>query len=159
MSSERKYPPHEAQAKLESFCAYQERSRKEILMKLSSWGYDGEPALEIVEELISRGFLDDARFADSFVSGKFRFKKWGRVKLKYELRLKGISEDLISRSLSTIDQDKYFEQLKDLTIKKWQETKGPDLWTRKAKLMRFLSSKGYESDLISDVVEELLNCE
>ncbi len=155
MSSERKYPPHEALARLESYCAYQERCIDEILKKTSSWGLSFDEGQELLEELIQKGFIDEARFAESFVSGKFRFKKWGRIKIRFELKKKRIPENLIKKSISEIDPEQYYTTLKELGVRKWHETKGKDLWDKKAKVMRFLASKGYESDLISDVIHEI----
>jgi regulatory protein len=103
MSSERKYPPHEALARLESYCAYQERCIDEILKKTSSWGLSFDEGQELLEELIQKGFIDEARFAESFVSGKFRYKKWGRIKIRFELKKKRIPENLIKKSISEID--------------------------------------------------------
>lgn len=154
MSSERKYPLHEALARLEAFCAYQERCADEILKKTNSWGLTSDEGLELLNDLIEKGFVDEERFVTSFVSGKFRFKKWGRIKIRFELKKKRIQDDLIRKCISTIDADDYYSTLKDLCSKKWKETKAKDQWERKAKVMRFLASKGYESDLIADVLQE-----
>lgn len=156
MSSERKYPPHEALVRLEAYCAYQERCADEILKKCDSWGLSEKEAGELLYELIEKGFVNEERFAESFVSGKFRFKKWGRIKIRYELKKKRIPETLIRKSLSTIDQDQYYSNLLELGKRKWQETKGKDNWDKKAKVIRFLTSKGYESDLINDVLKEIV---
>lgn len=155
MSSERKYPPHEALVRLEAYCAYQDRCTDEILKKTSSWGLTSDEGQELLKDLIDKGFVDEVRFVDSFVSGKFRYKKWGRIKIHYELKKKRIPENLIKKSISAIDPDLYYETLRILGERKWEETKGKDLWDKKAKVMRFLASKGYESDLINDVMQEI----
>lgn len=155
MGSERKYPPHEALARLEAFCAYQDRCSEEILRKSLSWGLNSDEAQELLNELLQSGFVDDARFTDSFVSGKFRYKKWGKIKIRYELKKKKVPENLIKKSISEIDPDLYYATLMDLGKKKWSEVKGKDLWDKKAKVMRFLSSKGFEQDLINDVVQSI----
>lgn len=155
MSSERKYPLHEALARLEAYCAYQDRCTDEILKKTSLWGMSIDEGQELLNELIEKGFVDDARFVDSFVSGKFRYKKWGRIKIRYELKKKRIPENLIKKSISEINPDLYYSNLKKLGERKWVDTKGKDLWDKKAKVMRFLASKGYESDLINDVLQEI----
>jgi regulatory protein len=155
MASECKYPFHEALAKLEAYCAYQERCSQEIQKKLDSWGLSFEDCTEIIRVLKENRFFDDVRFCESFVSGKVRIKRWGRIKIRYELKLKGIKEEVIRKALSEIDPIIYEENLKELTQRKWVETKG-DEWTRKAKLHRFLVSKGYENDLISEVLKSVI---
>jgi regulatory protein len=155
MASECKYPFHEALAKLEAYCAYQERCSQEIQKKLDSWGLSFEDCTKIIRVLKENRFFDDERFCESFVSGKVRIKRWGRIKIRYELKLKGIKEEVIRKALSEIDPIIYEENLKELTQRKWAETKG-DEWTRKAKLHRFLLSKGYENDLISDALKSVI---
>jgi regulatory protein len=155
MGSERKYPLHEALVRLEAYCAYQDRCNDEVLKKTSAWGLNLEEGQELLDELIEKGFVDEARFTESFVSGKFRYKKWGRIKIRYELKKKRIPETLIKKSISEIDPEQYYTVLRELGNKKWQDTKGKDQWDKKAKVMRFLASKGYETDLINDVLQEI----
>ena len=155
MISERKYPLHEALVRLESYCAYQERCTDEVLKKISSWGLSFEEGQDLLNDLIEKGFVNEDRFTETFVSGKFRYKKWGRIKIRYELKKKKIPEELIKKHLLGLDLDQYYTMLKDLASRKWSETKGKDHWDKKAKVMRFLASKGYESDLISDVIQEV----
>ena len=159
MTSGCKYPPHEALIKLEAFCAYQERSTGELKRKLSEWGIESDDALEIIETLASRGFVDDERFAFAYVSGKYRIKKWGRVKIRFELRQKGINDDLIKKAITSIDPEVYFSNIQEIVVRKWQETKGKDKWDKRAKVMRFLASKGYESDLVTDAIKEVVSSE
>lgn len=154
MTSGCKYPPHVALEKLEAFCAYQERSTSEIKRKLNEWGIGSDDSQEIIDKLNSKGFVDDKRFAFSFVSGKYRIKKWGRVKLRFELRQKGINDSLMKEALLSIDPEIYYSNLLDLATRKWRETKGKDKWDKKSKVMRYLASKGYESDLINDAIKQ-----
>jgi len=154
MASECKYPFHEALAKLEAYCAYQERCSQEIQKKLDSWGLSFEDCTKIIRVLKENRFFDDERFCESFVSGKVRIKRWGRIKIRYELKLKGIQEEVIRKALAEIDPSSYEKNLIDLAQRKWAESKG-DEWNRKAKVHRFLASKGYENDLISDALKSL----
>jgi regulatory protein len=116
MASECKYPFHEALAKLEAYCAYQERCSQEIHKKLDSWGLSFEDCTEIIRVLKENRFFDDVRFCESFVSGKVRIKRWGRIKIRYELKLKGIKEEVIRKALSEIDPIIYEENLKEYNI-------------------------------------------
>lgn len=157
MKSECKYSFQEAQLRLESFCAYQERCTKEIELKLYQWKCPKDDADKIIEHLKSSDFLNDERFAYSFVSGKTRFKKWGRIKIKFHLSQKGIEKELTSSALKSIDLDEYWNNLLHLAQRKFSETKETDVWQKKSKMTRFLASKGYESDLIHDAIDTVFN--
>ncbi len=142
------------QSKIERFCAFQERSRQEVKSILSNWGISEDESLKLIAYLIESKFLDEVRFAESFVSGKFRIKKWGRIKIKSHLRTKGIAKELIDNALKNIDPDEYWRTLQLLAQRKLEDLqKEKDKWTKRAKLQRFLASKGYEADLILDVVQ------
>lgn len=147
-----KYGLLEAKQKLEAYCAYQERCDQEIRRKCQSWNMDAEHIDILVSDLISNNFLNEERFAEAYVSGKFRIKRWGRVKIKRELKLRNISDYSINKGLAQIDEDEYLETLKFLIVHKKVSAKND--WERKAKLSRYLGSKGFESHLI---MEELMS--
>jgi regulatory protein len=140
---------------MEAFCAYQERSILEVKRKLEGLDLALDEREKVIENLIEKGFLNEDRFAESYVSGKFRFKKWGRLKIRQGLALKGVSKDRITIALKTIDSELYFETIKELAVKKEKEIKDKDLFQRKIKVLRFLASKGFEQDLCYDVVNSL----
>jgi regulatory protein len=154
MKSECKYSFLEAKTKLEAFCAYQERCQFEIDQKLKIWGFDYEDRQRLISDLISNQFVDEERFSSAFVSGKYRIKKWGRIKIKSHLFQKHISTYSIQKALLEIDPDEYWNNLIHLTERKFFELrKINDKWEKKLKITRFLQSKGYESDLIQDAIE------
>lgn len=156
MKSERKYSLLEAKARLEALCAYQERCSYELIKKMNQWLIDREDQDRLLAELISANFLNEERFAETFTSGKMRIKRWGRVKIKVELQKRMISNYSINKALKEIDLDEYWGNLIHLAEKKWeQSSREADHYKRKVKLYRFLSSKGYEADLIKDAVEEV----
>lgn len=158
MKSECKYSLLEAKSKLEALCAYQERCSFDLQKKMNSWGLDRETQDRLLAELISSNFLSEQRFAEAFVSGKVRIKRWGRIKIRIELKKKMISDYSIKKGFEQIDGDEYWNNLIHLTERKWQDLqKEKDLFKRKGKLFRFLASKGYESDLIQMAIEELEN--
>jgi regulatory protein len=153
MKSECKYSFLEAKAKLESLCAYQERCQFEIDQKLISWFFPWEERQQLIAELISTGFINEERFASAFVSGKFRIKKWGRIKIKSHLIQKKISTYSIQKALQEIDADAYWDTLLHLAQRKSNNlSQEKDSWQKKAKVMRYLQSKGFEGDLIQDVL-------
>jgi len=153
MKSECKYSFLEAKAKIEAYCAYQERCHFEVSTKLRSWGFFGDQENQLIADLITNRFLDEERFAESFVSGKFRIKKWGRIKIRQHLKQKHVSEYSIKKGMSSIGDKEYMNTLNHLAERKSVELeREKDPWKRKVKLMRYLISKGYEQDLIYDVV-------
>ena len=157
MKSECKYSLLEAKTKLEALCAYQERCSFELKRKMKSWGLDLEDQDRLLADLISNNFLSEERFAEAFSSGKCRIKKWGRIKIRIELKKRQISNYSIDKGLSLIDPHEYWNHLTSLANRKWIETRNEvNLFKRKAKVYRYLSSKGYETDLVKDAVDEVL---
>jgi regulatory protein len=146
-----KYSLLEAKQKLEAFCAYQERCDFEVRKKLRSWNMHYEDIDILISDLISNNFMNEQRYAEAYVSGKFRIKKWGRVKIIRELKMRKISEYSIKKGLEQIDEEEYLQTLKDLAENK--KVTGKTQWEKMAKLKRFLSSKGYETELIHEVIQ------
>jgi regulatory protein len=144
----------QALAKAESFCAYQERAQKEVRTKLLELGMRGDELEEIISELILNNFLNEERFAMNYASGKFNIKKWGRIKIKQGLKLKGVPEKLLQKALYSLDDDDYFKTLSDLALKKANLLNEKDPFKRKMKLMYYLQSRGFENDLILVVLKD-----
>ncbi|WP_426328590.1 regulatory protein RecX [Pedobacter sp. R-06] len=138
----------QALVKAEHFCAYQERSQKEVRYKLVEWGMRGDELEEIISELILNNFLNEERFAKSYASGKFNIKHWGRVKIKQGLKLKGVPDKILQKAIYSIDDDDYLQTIEKLAIKKAESLNENDLFKRKNKLMGYLQAKGFETDLI-----------
>ncbi len=146
----------EAKVKIEFYCAYQDRSHFEVKNKLFSWGLSSEQTDQLLAYLIENKFLDEGRFVESYVSGKLRIKHWGRIKIKQGLKQKQISEKIIQMAFKTIDPDEYFEILKHEIAKKERDLSNEkDPWKKKAKLLRYVQSKGFENDLIFDILDSL----
>lgn len=156
MKSECKYSFLEAKAKLEALCAYQERCSFELNSKMISWGLIEEDRNVLLVHLITHNFLSEERFAAVFTSGKVRIKKWGRIKIRVQLKQKQISEYSIKKAFEQIDEVVYLSNLNHLAERKWNMLSSEkESYTKKMKIYRFLSSKGYETDLIKECVEEL----
>ena len=149
----------EAKAKLEWYCVYQERCMQEVENKLKDWGFYGEQSDNLIADLIVNNFLNEERFAIAYVSGKIRIKKWGKIKIKINLKQKKISEYSTKKAFKEIEDSEYFDNLDYLATKKFEVVKGKNKWDKKAKIQRYLISKGYENQLIYDVLNDLFNAE
>lgn len=141
--------------KIKHFCAYQERSHMEVKQKLYTFGLYKQEVETLVSLLIEEGFLNEERYATAFAGGKFRMKQWGRVKIKYELKQRGIGEFCIKKALSLIDEKAYFDTLNKLCLEKINFLRNDkNIYARKAKLHAYLAQKGYEIDLINTIIQK-----
>ncbi|MFN4233761.1 MAG: regulatory protein RecX [Bacteroidia bacterium] len=141
--------------KAQAYCAYQERCQQEVRNKLNEWGLYGDEAEEVIAALISDNFLNEERFAMAYVSGKFRIKKWGRVRLKLELKSRKISEYCIKKALAQISSDEYEKTIKELIEKKKKDIKDKLPFMRKHKMMKYIVSKGFEQDIVQSILDEM----
>lgn len=142
-----------ALAKAEHYCAYQERAQQEIRDKLYEWGLWSDDVEGIISELIETNFLNEERFTQAYVSGKFRIKQWGKVKIKQGLKLKRIPDKMIQRALNGIDADDYLTAILTAAQKKAPLIQEKDAFKRKHKLVSYLMAKGFETDLIIEVLK------
>jgi len=143
-----------ALAKAEHFCAYQERAQQEVRNKLYEWGLWTDAVENIIIQLIAGNFLNEERFAKAYAQGKFKLKGWGRIKIKQGLKLKNIPPALLKKALQTIDADDYIAMLSKILYKKAALLTEKDAFKRRYKLQQYALSRGYESDLIADVLKE-----
>jgi regulatory protein len=139
--------------KAESWCAYQERAQQEVRDKLYEYGLHQNEVEELIAELIVTNFLNEERFAMAYVSGKVNIKKWGRIKIKQALKFKKVPDKLIQKALKSIDGDKYIANLQATAEKKSAVLHEKDPLKKKFKLITYLQSKGFERDLIFDVLK------
>lgn len=144
----------EAKQKIEAFCAYQERCDQEVRKKLKSWNMYSEDVDVLISDLISHNFLNEERFTKAYVSGKFRIKKWGRIKIKQHLKQKAISDYSMRAGLSEIDMNEYLETLEQITLSKSRLMNESDTWKKYAKMQRYLHGKGYEQEFIIQILEK-----
>ncbi|MGN0002169.1 MAG: regulatory protein RecX [Sphingobacterium composti] len=144
----KKYTPHQAKLKIESYCAYQERAQQEVRDKLYEWGLHEVDVENIIATLIEDNFLNEERFAKAFARGKFRLKDWGKIKIIQHLKAKRISAPLIKIALQEIDYEEYLTKIDILIAKRGISNSKNLSYEDKGKIVRYLQSKGYESDLI-----------
>ena len=132
------------------YCAYQDRCTQEVRTKLATFDMPDSEKAKILKLLVDEGYLDDERYASTFVRSKIHLKKWGVNKIKMSLKMKGISDEIISDALSEIDPEIYKDELiKVLKAKKINES---DPYKKKAKLAQYAIQKGYEPSLVWDTL-------
>ncbi|WP_158800544.1 regulatory protein RecX [Pedobacter sp. L105] len=148
------YDKRTALVKAESYCAYQERAQQEVRDKLYDWGLHHNEVEEVITELITTNFLNEERFANAYVSGKFNIKRWGKIKIKQGLKLKKIPEKMIIKALNAIDYDEYLKTILAAAEKKSAVLIEKDVYKKKYKLITYLMGKGFESNLISEVLKD-----
>jgi len=126
------------------FCGYRERSKKEVEDKLIAKSFNQKIIKVCIERLVELDYLNNIRFSKSFSRGKNNNNRWGKNKIKFHLKNKGLTDDEINIGIESIDEESYLNILKkniELVNKKLKE---PD----RNKLIGHLINKGYEMDLI-----------
>jgi regulatory protein len=140
---------------IQHYCAYQERCHSEVRNKLLELSFRGQDLEEAIASLIAEGFLNEERFAKSYTSGKFRINQWGRRKIIQGLKQRQVSEYCIKKGLKEINEEEYYATLHQLADKKLLELRKEKFdWIRKQKTLRYLVQKGYETDLIQEVLKD-----
>ena len=145
----------EIQQKLEYYCAYQERCYKEVENKLFDFHLSAQEKEQVLIYLIENNFINEERFAKSFVRGKHNYKFWGKNRITNELKFRNISSRIIQEALKEIPETTYLENFHRLAEKHWdtiKERKGPK---KNKKFVDYLLRKGYESNLIFEKLREL----
>lgn len=146
--------PEQALQKLKHYCAYQERCHSEVKEKLYTLGVRKNDHDKIIASLIEEDYLNEERFATAFAGGKFRMKQWGRIKIKYELKQKQVSDYSIKKALQQIKDNEYISILKKLAEDKYASLKDEQYLIRKKKTMDYLMQKGFEMELIRTVTRD-----
>ena len=151
-----KLTPGQALQKIKHYCAYQERSHAEVKEKLYGYGLYKNEVEPILSTLIEENYLNEERFAIAFAGGHFRTKQWGRVKIKYQLKLKQVSEYCIKKALKTIDEDDYQQTLEKLFNEKLKTLKSEkNIFIKKRKLQDYLLQKGFENELVRELLASI----
>lgn len=148
------YTISQSQVKIENYCAYQERSQQEVRDKLYTWGLHKNDVENIISHLIENNFLNEERFAIAYTLGKHRIKKWGRFKIIQGLKLKRVSDPLMKIALKQLEEEEYTLNLLNVLEKKAALLKVTDPWKRKNMLVQYGISRGYESELIFEILND-----
>jgi regulatory protein len=152
-SSKKYLSKGDALAQMQRYCAYQERCHKEVRSKLLDLGIYGDDLEEILADLVSENFLNEERFACTFARGKFRMKQWGRNRIARELKMRGISDYCIRKSLEEIGQEDYQETLLAILQKRAANLDEEDAFVRNYKLAQFAIQRGFEAEQVWQVLQ------
>ncbi|MEO7960596.1 MAG: regulatory protein RecX [Ginsengibacter sp.] len=150
------FTPGQSIPKIKQYCSYQERCHAEVRDKLFSFGLSKKEIDFIISSLIEENFLNEERFAVLFAGGKFRMKKWGKMKIKQALKMRQVSDYCINKALKEIDDRDYqktFNQLAEQKIKTLKSEK--NIFVKKRKIQDFLLSKGFENKMINELLSDL----
>jgi len=141
--------------KIEYYCSYQERCHVEVNEKLKGFSISSEEKNQIIVHLINENFLNEERFASVFTISKFHQKKWGKIRIKNELKARKISEYLITKSLKEIPLEEYETTFLTLSEKFWDTITEKNPLKKRKKCCDYLLRKGWESDLVYEKVKQL----
>ncbi|MFD1002569.1 regulatory protein RecX [Ohtaekwangia kribbensis] len=156
MQSKKKLSPTEAKQKIYRYCAYQERSHKEVRDKLYEYGLYRDEVEELLSALITEGFLNEERFAKAFAGGKFRMQRWGRIKILNELEARGLTSNCIKIGMKEIEDADYIKTLREILERKLNQLDEDNAFVKRDKLARYAIQKGFEPDLVWPEVKTLV---
>lgn len=141
--------------KVASYCSLSEHCVSEIDQKLTSWKVEKSLKKKLIDKLLANDFINEKRYCKAFVNDKFRFNKWGKIKIALALRFKGLNEELIDEALSYIDEEEYLSILEDMLKSKLATFKDLTDYEKRGKLFRFAQGKGFEPAAIEKVFQHL----
>jgi regulatory protein len=143
-------------SKAMALCSRREYSPEDIRLKLESWGVSEEDNNRVIVILIKENFLNEKRYAEAFVKDKFNYNKWGKVKIAAQLKMKKIPSGILLNALDSIDDELYRKTLIDLIVSHRRSVKAKNQYDLKGKLLRFGLSKGFESELLYDIISKVV---
>ena len=149
------YSRKEALSNLTRICSKREICSHEAIKKLKDWGLPDSDTSEIITFLINEKYIDDLRYSAHFASDKFRFNKWGKNKIAFALKQKHIPELTISMAIENFPDEEYKQFVREEIIKKLNSLPKLSNYELKGKLYRFAMGRGFENDLVMELLDEL----
>jgi len=138
-----------------SYCSVSERCVSDVDEKLQKWKASDADRTKIIDRLIEKDFINEQRYAEAFVRDKFRFNKWGKMKISFALKTKGIDRHTIADALNQIDESEYEEMLASILKTKLKGLKYTDEYEKQGKLFRFAQGRGFEYGVIERVLRDV----
>ncbi len=156
MNTHKTYTVEEATRRMERYCVYQERCHKEINQKLYEMRMIPEAVDHIIYHLLQHNFLNETRFSQAYARGKFRTKKWGRIRIVRELKFRDISRFNIQIALKEIPDSEYYKTFEELAEKRLRQLESEnDLQKKRKKFTDYMFYRGWESEMVYGKVNEI----
>ena len=140
--------------KMAKYCAYQERCVKDVVEKLKSFDLPQSEKDLILNYLVENRFVNDERFAKSFVRGKINQSGWGLNKIRFHLMQKGIDKEIINEAIGNTDEEVYRQRLVEILQVKSKSIKSESDFEKKRKLAAYAIQRGFEASLVWEVLKE-----
>ncbi len=144
----KEYNEKEATLRAAGLCSASEHCLSQIKEKLEKWGQGPEAIERILKKLVKEGYIDESRYSRAYALDKFRYNGWGKVKIRYNLRHLGISQQDCDQGIRAIPDEEYRDSLSQLLAAKARSVKASSTYERNGKLIRFATGRGFEMDLI-----------
>jgi len=146
----------EAYTKMAQLCSRSEQCSADIRKKMIAYEIMDELVEEIITKLRNEKFLDDERYVKAYISDKFRLNKWGKIKMRYYLKAKGIPDNMIEKGLQEIKEEQYKKVLISTMKEKAKTIKAADKFEKMGQIIRFAQSRGFEPEMIHRYLPEVL---
>ncbi|HKI89572.1 MAG TPA: regulatory protein RecX [Draconibacterium sp.] len=146
----------ETYAQMARFCSRSEQCSPDVRRKILAAGHSEDDADEIVEMLGNENFLNDERYVKAYVADKFRLNKWGKIKMRYYLKGKGLPDEIIQNGLDEIDPEKYKQALLKVLKDKAKSVKKKNKFEKMGQVIRFAQNRGFEPEMIHRYLNEVL---
>ncbi len=138
--------------KTANLCSKTEKCRSDIYNKLIKQNISSDDINYIVEKLVKQDFINEKRYAEAFVNDKFKFNKWGKIKIKAHLKNKKINDLNINKATENINNEEYYETARKLIAEKSKNLNEPDEYKKKIKILNFMASRGFEQEIIRSLI-------
>lgn len=137
-----------------AYCSSSEHCISELKEKLDKWEVEPLDQMKIINYLKQEKYIDEVRYAVAFTKDKFRYNKWGKIKIAMALRLKGINSEIISGAMSAIDDEEYNQMIIKLIKDKERSIKFNNQYERQGKILRFMSGRGFETEAVIRLISK-----
>ncbi|MCI7256233.1 MAG: RecX family transcriptional regulator [Prevotella sp.] len=145
----------QALQKLAALCSQSEHCTSEMKEKMTRWGIDEDAQQRVVEYLVANRYVDDRRYARSFVNDKLKYNKWGPRKIEQSLWMKHIDESIQREALDDVDNEEYISVLRPLLTSKRKTTKAETDYEMNQKLLRFAIGRGFTFEQVKEVIDDV----
>jgi regulatory protein len=146
----------EVYKRMAQICSRSEQCSPDIRKKIIASGLTDDEAVELLNELAHEKYIDDERYVKAYVADKFKINKWGKIKMRYYLKGKGLPEEIIQAGLDEIDDEKYIQALLKILKDKAKLVKKKNKYEKMGQVIRFAQGRGFEPEMIHRYLNEVL---